>query len=171
MTALLSHFQLLAEYNKRANQILYAACATLNDTERKQTRPAFFNSIHGTLNHILVGDRIWLDRFAGQEVPSTGLDAILYENFQQLWQARTAEDERTAAFTATLTEDRLNQSIRYVNNAGNVHCDPVALLVAHFFNHQTHHRGQIHNLLSQTSIAPPSLDMHRVIRPHPTSSP
>lgn len=167
MSNLINHFQLLAQYNKLANQKLYAACAKLSDAERKQIRPAFFNSIHGTLNHIMVGDRIWLNRFAGKEVPSTGLDTILYEDFEQLRQARIAEDERIQTFAVALTEEMLDQSIRYVNNAGNLHVDPVSLLVAHFFNHQTHHRGQIHNLLSQTSVAPPSLDMHRVIHPNP----
>lgn len=167
MSNLINHFQLLSQYNKLANQTLYAACAKLSDAERKQIRPAFFSSIHGTLNHIMVGDRIWLDRFAGKEVPSTGLDTILYEDFEQLWQARITEDDRIEAFTTALTAEMLSQNIRYVNNAGNVHVDLVSLLVAHFFNHQTHHRGQVHNLLSQTSIAPPSLDMHRVICPNP----
>lgn len=160
---LITHFQLAAQYNTRANQRLYAACAELSDAECKQIRPAFFKSIHGTLNHILVGDRIWLNRFEGKEVPSTGLDAILYEEFENLWQARVTEDKRIESFAATLTEDFLNQSIRYRNHQGTLYTDPVPLLVAHLFNHQTHHRGQVHNLLSQTAIAPPSLDMHRVI--------
>lgn len=167
MTPLINHFQLLADYNALANQTLYDACAKLTDADRKQIRPAFFSSIHGTLNHILVGDRIWLDRFEGKEAPSTGLDAILYEDFEQLRQARVAEDERIRKFTVDLTDAVFTQSIRYVNNAGYVHTDPMPLLVAHFFNHQTHHRGQVHNLLSQTPIPPPSLDLHRVLRPNP----
>lgn len=165
---LITHFQNLAQYNAAANRILYAACAKLDDADRKQIRPAFFSSIHGTLNHILVGDRIWLNCFAGKEVPSTGLDAILYDNFDELWQARIAEDEQIQGFTASLTEDALSQSIRYINNAGNGHSDPMPLLIAHLFNHQTHHRGQVHNLLSQTPISPPSLDLHRVLRPSPS---
>ncbi len=166
-TLLISHFQLLAQYNSRANQILYAACTQLDDADRKRIRPAFFKSIHGTLNHILVGDRIWLSRFAGQTVPSTGLDVILYEDFADLQVARIAEDERIIALTANLTEAQLSQTIRYRNNQGNIHTDPMPLLIAHLFNHQTHHRGQIHDLLSQTAIAPPSLDLHRVMRPYP----
>ncbi|WP_088889097.1 DinB family protein [Leptolyngbya ohadii] len=166
MTTRVSHIQLLTQYNTLANQTLYTACVELDDVDRKQVRPAFFKSIHGTLNHILLGDRIWLDRFEGREVASTGLDAILYEDFQELWQARITEDQRIQAFAATLTEATLDQTICYVNHAGNVHSDPMLLLVLHFFNHQTHHRGQVHNLLSQTSVAPPSLDMHRLIRPN-----
>ncbi|WP_421655479.1 DinB family protein [Leptothermofonsia sp. ETS-13] len=116
--SLISHFQMLAQYNTLANRKLYAVCAELDDLERKRIRPAFFKSIHGTLNHVMVGDRIWLNRFEGKEVPSTGLDAILYEDFDQLWQARVVQDERIEAFTASLTDDFLNQSIRYRNNQG-----------------------------------------------------
>jgi len=171
MTAsLIEHFQILARYNTLANRKLYAACSELEDAERKQSRPAFFKSIHGTLNHILVGDRIWLGRFAGAEVPSTGLDRILYEDFDPLQAARVQTDEQIEAFAAGLSEAFLSQSLSYRNNQGNLHSDPVSLLVAHFFNHQTHHRGQVHDLLSQTPIAPPSLDLHRVIRPASTTS-
>lgn len=167
MTSLTVYFQLLAQYNALANQKLYAACAELDDTVRKQLRPAFFKSIHGTLNHLLVSDRIWLNRFAGQTIASTGLDAILYEDFEQLRQARITEDERIQAFAASLTEITLSQELCYINRAGQQHQDSMVLLVTHFFNHQTHHRGQVHNLLSQTVVPPPSLDLHRMIAPNP----
>lgn len=162
---LILHFQMLAQYNTLANCRLYNTCAELNDVERKRIRPAFFKSIHGTLNHIIVGDRIWLARFEGKEVPSTGLDAILYEDFNQLVAARLLEDNRIETLAAELGEEFLAKTIQYVNNQGNLHIDPVSLLLAHFFNHQTHHRGQIHNMLTQTPVEPPVLDMHRVIRP------
>lgn len=74
---LILHFQMLAQYNALANEKLYEACALLSDDERNQIRPAFFQSIHGTLNHIMVGDRIWMTRFQGQEISSTGLNANL----------------------------------------------------------------------------------------------
>lgn len=168
--SIIDHFQMLARYNTLANCKIYAACNQLDDPERKRIRPAFFKSIHGTLNHILVGDRIWLGRFAGDEVPSTGLDQILYDDFAQLQTARTQADEQIETFAVGLTESFLAESLSYRNHQGSLHSDPVALLVAHFFNHQTHHRGQIHDLLSQTRIAPPSLDLHRVIRPAPAIS-
>jgi len=164
MTSLIQHFQLLAHYNALANQKLYDACAQLSDVDRKFVRLAFFKSIHGTLNHIMVGDRIWLGRFGGQELPSTGLDAVLYDDFAELRQARIQEDARIIQFVATLTESFLAQSITYRNNAGVVHTDPNDLLLAHIFNHQTHHRGQVHDMLSQTEVAPPSLDLHRMLR-------
>ena len=164
---LIDHFQILATYNQRANERLYDACAGLSDADRRLDRKGFFRSIHGTLNHIMVGDRIWLGRFAGEQVPSTGLDAILYDDFDALRAARTEEDARIETFAAGLDESFLAGSIRYVNYEGRAFDDPAALLVAHFFNHQTHHRGQIHDMLSQAGVATPVLDMHRVIRPDP----
>jgi uncharacterized damage-inducible protein DinB len=156
---------MLARYNTLANHRLYEVCAQLSDAERKRIRPAFFKSIHGTLNHIMVGDRIWMTRFKGGNIASTGLNAILYEDFDQLWEARVLEDERIETFISNLNEEFLSGRIEYRNNQGNIYADPTNLLMAHFFNHQTHHRGQIHDLLTQTEIAPPVLDMHRILRP------
>ena len=161
------HFRMMARYNRLANERLYAACAELPDAERKRDRRGFFASIHGTLNHIMVGDRIWLGRFAGQNMPSTGLDAILFEDFEQLREARVAEDGRIEAFAAGLDEAALAGRVTYRNNEGHVFEDPMPLLLAHLFNHQTHHRGQVHDMLSQAGTAPPVLDLHRVLNPAP----
>jgi len=169
MDSLIAHFQRMALYNRRANEILYDACARLNATERKKERKAFFTSIHGTLNHILLGDRIWLGRFEGSAMPSTGLDAILCEDFEELRAARRSEDDRLDHFTAKLTPSVLEGSIDYINNAGHRYQDPMSVLIAHLFNHQTHHRGQVHDMLSQTDVPPPSLDMHRVLLPAPVA--
>jgi uncharacterized damage-inducible protein DinB len=98
-------------------------------------------------------------------VPSTNLDAILYEDFGQLREARGEEDSRIEAFAASIDELFLKGTIRYVNNEGKTLEDPVELLVTHFFNYQTHHRGQVHAMLSQTNVPQPVLDLHRVIRP------
>ena len=162
---LTQHFRTMARYNTIANQRLYETCARLPDAERKKPREAFFGSIHGTLNHLLVGDRIWLARFAGEDVPSTDLDAILYEGFGDLREARRREDARIEAFVAGLDGRFMGDAIRYVNNEGRTLEDPVRLLLAHFFNHQTHHRGQVHGMLSQTEVDPPVLNLHRAIRP------
>ena len=157
--------RLLARYNRLANERLYDACAALSDEERRRDRRGFFRSIYGTLNHILLGDRNWLARFRGGEAPSTGLDAILYEDFAELHAARATEDDRLEAFVRDVTPAFLAGSIRYVNNEGRLLEDPTDLLVLHLFNHQTHHRGQVHDMLSQAGAKPPVLDMHRVIRP------
>ena len=162
---LLRHFRMLAVYNRLANRRLYDACASLTDEERKRPRPAFFGSIHGTLNHLLIGDRIWLARFSGEEVPSTGLDAVLYEDFAELREAREHEDARIEEFVVGIDGGFSDGSIRYENNEGRTLEDPVDVLLPHFFNHQTHHRGQIHDMLSRTDVPPPVLDLHRIIRP------
>lgn len=161
-----AHWGRMAAYNSAANRILYDAVARLPDAEYRRPRPAFFGSIHGTLNHILLGDRIWMARFEGGTHPSTGLDAILHDDFRDLRAARAAMDARIEAFVAERVDDAfLAASIRYRSNAGVVVEDPVSVLLPHFFNHQTHHRGQVHGLLSQTEVPPPSLDLHRVLRP------
>lgn len=158
-------FAHLARYNALANQRLYDAVAALPPDEYEKPRPAFFGSIQGTLNHILIGDRIWLGRFEGREVPSTGLDAILHADLEALRRAREEEDARIEAFVGGLDDDFLARTFRYTNNAGKLCEDPADVLVTHLFNHQTHHRGQVHDMLSQTDVPPPSLDMHRVLNP------
>jgi uncharacterized damage-inducible protein DinB len=157
-----------ARYNRLANEALYEACAVLSDEERRRDLGAFFGSVHGTLNHLLLGDRIWMARFEGDTHPSTGLDAILYDDFAALRLARAVMDARIEAFVLELPPGFAAGSIRYVNNAGITSQDPLDVLLPHFFNHQTHHRGQVHTLLSQLGRDPPVLDLHRVLRPNPS---
>ena len=164
---LVSHFRMLGSYNRHANERLYEACSGLGDEERTKERGAFFGSIHGTLNHILVGDRIWMSRFEGGEAPSTNLDAILYDDFDALRESRVAEDARIEAYTASLTAELLDGTIAYVNDQGREFRDPLSVLLAHLFNHQTHHRGQVTAMLATTGVDYPVLDMHRVLIPEP----
>lgn len=163
----LAHFHMLAHYNSLANERLYQACNQLSDAERTQDRKAFFKSIHGTLNHIMIADRLWMQRFNGTPAASNHLDAILYADFQELWQARQEQDDIIESFMQSLTDEFLTQSVTYINNEGKQFSDPAPLLLTHFFNHQTHHRGQIHAMLTQTSVTPPVLDMPRVLKPFP----
>lgn len=165
MDALIQHFQRMARYNQVANSLLYGACEHLSADVFTAPRLAFFSSIQGVLNHIMTGDRIWLARFEGKKAPSTNLDALLYADFTSLHATRIEEDKRILLFADSLTPDFLAGDISYLNNQGRTMQDPVTVLVAHFFNHQTHHRGQAHDLLSQTDVAPPSLDMHRCLNP------
>ncbi len=113
----------------------------------------------------MVGECSWLARFAGEEVPSINLDALLYEDFDELRGVRASEDERIETLASGLDKEFLGGRPRYVNNEGKVYVDPVDLLAAHLFNHQTHHRGQVHDMLTQTNVPPPVLDLHRVIKP------
>ena len=107
-----AHFRMLGRYNRLANERLYAACAELDGAARRQDRGAFFRSIHGTLNHIMVGDRIWMARFEGGTALSTGLDAILYDDFDELRTARGVEDARIETFTAGLDDAVFSGTLR-----------------------------------------------------------
>lgn len=102
-----SHFRLPGRYNRLANERLYTACAQRSDTVRREDRGAFFRSVHGTLNYILVGDRIWMARFEGSPPPPTRLDAILYDDFDALRAACIAEDARIETYADTLDDATL----------------------------------------------------------------
>lgn len=167
MSEAVEYARQLADYNAGANRRVYDACSKLSAEARKRDRGAFFTSIHGTLNHIMIGDRIWMARFHGETVPSTGLDEILCEDFDELWEARRRMDRRISDFVDDLDPDFLTETISYVNNEGHRYDDPVSLLLLHMFNHQTHHRGQVHDMICQTGVDSPVLDMHRVIKPEP----
>lgn len=158
----------MARYNRLANDTLYAACEALGEERRRRDLGAFFRSVHGTLNHLLLGDRIWMARFAGGSHPSTGLDAILHEDFAALHAERRSMDRRIEAFFAAPPAGFFGRDLVYVNNAGFETVDPPDIAVPHFFNHQTHHRAQVHTLVSQLGAEPPSLDFHRILKPNPT---
>jgi uncharacterized damage-inducible protein DinB len=159
-----------ARYNTLANEVLYEACARLSDAEYRRDLGAFFKSVRGTLNHLVMGDRIWMARFEGGSHPSTDLDAILYEDFGALRRARVVLDARIEAFFTALPPDFASRSVRYVNNAGIDTEDPLSLILPHYFNHQTHHRAQVHTLLSQLGYVTPVLDLHRVLKPNPPTA-
>ena len=154
------HYQTFAAYNAWANARLYDACAQLDATAYHAPRRAFFGSIHGTLNHILAADRIWMGRFEGVDSGVTALNQILYADFDGLRAARVAEDDRIVRYVGALDEEALAGIIDYRTMTGTApHSDPLAPMLTHFFNHQTHHRGQVHDQLSQTDVAPPPLDL------------
>ena len=154
-----AHFQTFAAYNAWANTRLFDACARLPEAEYKKIRPAFFKALHGTLNHILVGDRIWLWRLLGDEPEPLPLDTELYEDLASLRAARIEQDAAIAAFIDGLNEGQFASITVYRNMSGEEHRDRIGEILAHVFNHQTHHRGQAHDQLSQTSVEPPPLDL------------
>lgn len=154
------HFRTFARYNAWANARLYAACDRLTDEAYFAERPAFFGSIHRTLNHILVGDRAWLGRITGVPAGIPTLDTVLHEDRAALRAAREAEDARIIALVDAHDDERLlATTVVYANMSGAEHRDPLRLILAHLFNHQTHHRGQVHDMLSATDVAPPPLDL------------
>lgn len=154
-----SHFERLALYNRWANRRLYAAAAELPDADYRADRGAFFKSVHGTLNHILVADRVWLRRLTGEGPQPPSLDAILHDDLPGLTAAREAEDARILAHVQGLDDARLAGTLVYRTMAGDPFEQPLALVLTHIFNHQTHHRGQAHTLLTQMGRAAPPLDL------------
>lgn len=145
-----SQAQDMAAYNQWMNERLYSVCAELSDTQRRQDRGVFFKSIHGTLNHLLLADKIWLGRFFGKPFHVDSLDQELYHDFGELARARKNVDEQVQHWAEQLTDDILAGTLHYtsvVNPAPRTY--DMWLTVTHFFNHQTHHRGQLTAMLSQ----------------------
>jgi uncharacterized damage-inducible protein DinB len=159
-----AYFATLARYNSWANGRLYDAVARLGEAEYMKPRPSFFGSIHATLNHILVGDRIWLARIEERAPPALKLDQILYGDLVALRVARVAEDDHICNVVAGLDERRLDEDLHYATTSGERQRTPLRMVLGHVFNHQTHHRGQVHGLLSQTAVAPPPLDLIYFLR-------
>jgi uncharacterized damage-inducible protein DinB len=153
------HFRDFARYNTWVNRRLYTACAQLSDEDYRKDRRAFFHSIHNTLNHILIGDRIWLARLTKTEHGVKRLDEILYDDFVGLRRAREAEDARLERYVESLDGTQLASILNYKTMAGPVGALPVAVILSHLFNHQTHHRGQVHAMLTQTNVPAPQLDL------------
>ncbi|CAA0089005.1 Uncharacterised protein [Starkeya nomas] len=151
----------LAAYNAWANRRLYAAVGRLDDGQYRADRGAFFGSVHGTLNHLLVGDRLWMRRITGTGDEPARLDTILFRTLPELAEARTAEDARISAHMDGLDAATLAAELYYANVAGARFVQPLASVLDHFFNHQTHHRGQLHCLVSGFlgNEGAPSLDL------------
>lgn len=164
--AFLDNYRFLARYNRWMNQRLYAACEPLGDEERKRERGAFFGSIHHTLTHLLLADRLWLHRFASQQTRFAALDAATlalppgvdyvstsaYPDWAELRQARDTLDEVIERWLAEMKADFLCSTMLYANTKGVQRAHPVWQAMTHFFNHQTHHRGQATTLLTQAGV-------------------
>lgn len=161
----------LARYNRWMNDKLYALCATLSDEERKRDRGAFFKSIHGTFNHILLADRVWLARFKGVTAPDgfmgpggvRTLDQELFADFGELRRERALTDDELSEWISGLDEERLAAPLVYMRHGQKVD-SPLYFAVAHVFNHQTHHRGQVTTLLTQQGRDPGVTDLWAMLR-------
>ncbi|KAA5803753.1 damage-inducible protein DinB [Alkalicaulis satelles] len=157
---MLDHFKRFAAYNAWANARLYDAATALKDTERKKDVRAYFRSLHGTLGHILTADRIWLHRLTGEGPLPARLDEEPYAQFPELRAAREAEDQRLIAYVGSLDAAALERVLEYGNTRGEAKSLAVKVILAHVFNHQTHHRGQATHILRQLGVAePPALDL------------
>lgn len=160
---MLNHFKRFAAYNKWANGRLYDCCDRLPDEEYFAARKAFFGSIHGVLNHMLVADTIWTSRLHGSS-PAIALNAELHADRGELRAAREKMDDEIIAYMDGLTEDDMAGDVTYRTTSGDPFTMERAFILQHFFNHHAHHRGQAHDLLSQTSVEPPVLDLLYYVR-------
>jgi uncharacterized damage-inducible protein DinB len=176
--AWLSQYRVQARYNQWFNQKLYAASGTLTDEERKTDRGAFFKSVHRTLNHLVLTDSIWLLRFTqddgffprdarGRIIPLTGLAQELYPDFEELSRHRVQLDGKLVEYARALTEEKLLAEVAYRTSTGDDHKHPLWIALTHFFNHQTHHRGQVTTLLNQFGVDPGVTDMIALARSEP----
>lgn len=159
----LDHPAVFARYNRWANARLFDACGALEDAAYMASRPSFFGSIHRTLNHILVADRIWLGRLVGAP-PDLALDAELHGDRASLQRAREAFDRELLTHCDGLAEGWREASLIYANSRGESFETPLVQVYWHLFNHQTHHRGQVHGLLSHAGAEPPPLDLIYFLR-------
>jgi uncharacterized damage-inducible protein DinB len=149
------HFLLMADYNAWANTRVYRMAARLSDADYRRDAGAYFKSLHGTLNHLLVADRIWLHRLTATGAQPRALNEILFEDLGGLRVAREAEDARLIGYLASLSDAELEEHHDYHTLSGAPQRQRRRDILAHVFNHQTHHRGQAHAILTGLGIAEP----------------
>ena len=163
--AFLENYRFLARYNRWMDLRMYDACEVLSDEERKRQRGAFFGSIHHTLTHLVLADRMWLHRFASQEKKFAALPAAalalpegcdytseLHPDWQDRRQTRVALDDVIERWLSEMTPHFLTRTMHYANTKGVQRAHPAWQAMTHFFNHQTHHRGQVTTLLAQAGV-------------------
>ncbi len=143
----------MAQYNRWMNNNVYEACARLTDEQRKADSGLFFQSIHKTLNHLLLCDQMWFARFVGRQYAAKSLSTELFSDFNELRQARVETDNEIAQWAQGIQQNPLPARLNYVSMLDNQPKDmDFARTVVHFFNHQTHHRGQITAALSKLGV-------------------
>jgi uncharacterized damage-inducible protein DinB len=155
------HVQTMAHYNKWQNENHYATAAQISDEERKRDRGAFFGSIHGTLNHLVWADQQWMSRFAGTAKPKEGIPESLGRYaWEDLKRIRVDFDSVIISWADELHPDWLTGDLTWFSSSiGREITRAKGLLVTHFFNHQTHHRGQVHCMLTQCGLRPGDTDL------------
>ncbi len=153
-------YQLLPRFNAWANSKIYQMCAELSDADYRMDRKAFFGSIHNTLNHILLVDILWTARIQGYEEESIkSLDQILHESLDDLNAAQQKEDRKLIELVDGMDREELKRPMKYTRMNGQKGEDSVGDVLVTLYNHQTHHRGQVHTMLTQIGVDPPDMDV------------
>ena len=152
--------QLMARYNRWMNERLYALLSEFADEERKRPRGAFFGSMHGTLNHLLWGDRMWLGRFIDEPCSHPAFGADMFDEFATLTREREITDRKILDWAGSVTPAWLEGSLTYMSKVdGRTRELPRAVAAMQLFNHGTHHRGQLTTLLRQAGRDPGVTDL------------
>lgn len=152
--------RLMARYNRWMNERMYALCSEMTDDERKRDRGAFFASIHGTLNHLLWGDRMWLGRFVGTPCTHPAFGADMFADFDALRHERGATDRSMLDWAGDVSTEWLASALQYTSKVdGRTRSLPASVAAVHMFNHGIHHRGQLTTLLKQAGTDPGVTDL------------
>lgn len=159
------HFTMMAAYNHWANVRLYDMAAALPGEFYRKPIGVYFQSLHGTLNHLLAADRIWMHRLEGRGAHPNRLGAMIHDDLASLREARQTEDQRMIHFVGRLADAAFERWCEYQTLDGVPHRQPVREILAHVFNHQTHHRGQAHAALTALGVSEPEpLDLIFMLR-------
>ncbi len=156
----MNNIALMARFNAWANDRLYGCVAGISEEAYREDRKAYFGSIHNTLNHLLVVDRLWTHRIEGSDHGIKSLDQILYGDFESLRAARKTEDQALVDLVDGLSAEELRGPVTYGRMiVEGMHTKRRDHILITLYNHQTHHRGQVHAMLTQQGIDPPPLDV------------
>ena len=150
-----SHFVMMADYNAWANGRLYGMARQLPDEQYRRDVGAYFKSLHGTLNHLMVADLIWVRRLTGVGDQPRNLNAILFDDLPALSAARQQVDQRIITYVDSLSDAQLEETWDYRMLDGTLQRQSRRETLAHLFNHQTHHRGQAHAILTVLGVCEP----------------
>ena len=150
-----SHFAMMADYNAWANGRLYRMACQLSDEQYRRDVGAYFKSLHGTLNHIMAADRIWMHRLTGTGEYPKNLSAIIFDDLPSLTAARQLEDRRIVSLVESWSDAQLEELWAYRTLNGTPQKQRRREILAHLFNHQTHHRGQAHAILTVLGVSEP----------------
>jgi uncharacterized damage-inducible protein DinB len=160
-----AHFVMMAKYNAWANARLFRMAGALQDELYRKEIGAYFKSLHGTLNHLLAADRIWMRRLTGTGDHPDKLNAILFGDLPSLHAARVEEDSRIIGFVQGLEEPDFEEGWDYRTLNGTPQRQRRREILAHLFNHETHHRGQAHAILTVLGVTEPDpLDLLIMLR-------
>jgi uncharacterized damage-inducible protein DinB len=163
-----AYVRTMAAYNAEMNRRLYAASERIPDAKRREPRGAFWGSLHGTLCHLLWGDRMWMSRFDAWPKPTVVQkdSATLVSDFDELHRLRVEADDKISDWASRVTADWLAaDQVWFSGSAQKELREPRSFLVAHFFNHQTHHRGQAHALITACGEQTGDTDLFLIVVP------